>query len=189
MIFNNPKDICRYYIDAVIGEGDRAIDATVGNGNDTLKLSNAVGESGKVYGFDIQSVAIDMAKRQGYKYNNVEFIVDSHENIDRYVTEGVKAVFFNLGYLPGGDHSIMTNSDSTVTAIKKSMSLLADSGIIVIVIYRGGDTGFVECRSVIEFLKGIDYKKFNTLLFDYINRPNNPPMVAVIEKKSVNQVV
>ncbi len=33
--------------------GDRAVDATVGNGWDTLKLCELVGEKGKVYGFDI----------------------------------------------------------------------------------------------------------------------------------------
>lgn len=186
MIFNNPKDICEYYIDEVIREGDSVIDATVGNGNDTLKLSIAVGEDGVVYGFDIQKEAIESAKKQEYKYNNVKFINDSHENMDRYVNKRVKAVFFNLGYLPGGNHLISTKAETTISAIKKSMSLIGEGGIIVVVIYRGKDTGFLESNSVIEFLENIDYKGFNVLLFDYINRPNNPPKVSVIQKKSVN---
>ena len=186
MIFNNPKDICEYYIKEVIKEGDRVIDATVGNGHDTLKLSNAVGKSGLVYGFDIQKAAIESAKKQDYLYDNVKFINDSHENMDSYTNAGVKAILFNLGYLPGGDHQLSTKAETTIPAIKKSMSLIAEGGIIVIAIYRGGDTGFSESKNVIEFLKNTDYKEFNTLIFDYINRPNNPPIVSVIQKKSVN---
>ena len=64
MIFNNPSDICDFYIDKVVCEGDIVVDATVGNGNDTLKLSNAVGGKGKVYGFDIQMEAINSAKEK-----------------------------------------------------------------------------------------------------------------------------
>lgn len=186
MIFNNPSDICDYYIKEVIKEGDSVVDATVGNGNDTLKLSNAVGESGKVYGFDIQKEAIMSAKGKDYTYNNVEFFNETHSEMDRFVSGKVKAVFFNLGYLPGGDHNISTKSETTLPAIEKSMSRLLPGGIIVLVIYRGGDSGFSESESVVSYLKGIDYKQFNVLFFDYINRPKNPPMVCVIQKKSVN---
>ena len=42
--------------------GDFVIDATVGNGNDTLFLAQLVGESGKVFGFDIQEEAIERTK-------------------------------------------------------------------------------------------------------------------------------
>lgn len=61
--------------------------------------------------------------------------------------------------------------------------MLKPNGYIFIEIYRGGDSGFSESNAVLEFLKGIDYKKFNVLLTDYINRPKNPPMVCVIQKR------
>ena len=88
-----------------------------------------------------------------------------------------------MGYLPGGDHKISTKSETTLPAIEKSISLISPGGIVLLVIYRGGDTGFSESESVIEYLKNIDYKKYNVLFYDYINRPKNPPMVAVIQKK------
>ncbi|MBQ7901630.1 MAG: DUF1893 domain-containing protein, partial [Clostridia bacterium] len=172
-----------FYINSAIRKGDTVIDATVGNGNDTLKLSNAVGESGIVYGFDIQQKAIDSAKRQNYKYNNVKFINESHADMDKFVTGYVSTVMFNLGYLPGGDHSICTRSETTISALEKAMALLSPGGTIITVIYRGGDSGFGESDSVVEYLKSIDYKQFNVLFFDYINRPKNPPMVCVIQKK------
>jgi len=183
MIFNNPSDICDFYIDNVIKPGDVVIDATVGNGNDTLKLSNAVGKTGVVYGFDIQKEAIESAKQQPYKHDNLIFLNESHSCMDKHIKENVGAVFFNLGYLPGGDHSISTKCETTLPAIGKALSLLTPGGIVVLVIYRGGDSGFLESESVVNYLKTIDYKRFNVMLFDYINRPKNPPMVAVIQKK------
>ena len=39
-------------------EGDTVIDATVGNGHDTIILAHLVGDQGKVFGFDIQEQAI-----------------------------------------------------------------------------------------------------------------------------------
>lgn len=184
MFFNNPSDIFDYLL-GFLNKGDAVADATVGNGNDTLKLSNAVGKSGRVYGFDIQSAAIESAKKKEYVFENVQFINATHSDADKYIKEELAAAVFNLGYLPGGDHSIATKAESTISAIEKFMRMLKPNGYIFIEIYRGGDSGFSESNAVLEFLKGIDYKKFNVLLTDYINRPKNPPMVCVIQKKAM----
>lgn len=186
MIFNNPADICDYYIKEAVKAGDTVVDATVGNGNDTLKLSNAVGAEGLVYGFDIQRKAIESALTKEYKYKNVIFLNESHSDMDKFVKEEVSAVIFNLGYLPGGDHNISTKCETTLPAIEKSLELIKPGGVVITVIYRGGDSGFSESESVVEYMKRIDYKRFNVLFFDYINRPKNPPMVCVIQKKSIN---
>lgn len=183
MIFNNPYDICNFYIAAAVNFGDIVIDATAGNGNDTKKLSDAAGENGRVYAFDIQANAIAEAKKQEYRFSNVTFLNESHAMLDSFVKDEVSFVIFNLGYLPRGDHSIITKAESTITAVEKAMRLLRPEGVILLVIYRGGDTGFEESEAVLKYIEGIDYKKFNVLLFDYKNRPNNPPMVAVIQKK------
>ena len=183
MIFNNPSDICDFYINNILQDGDCAVDATAGNGHDTLKLSNAVGNEGQVYAFDIQERAIESAKSQNYRYNNVEFILNSHSRMDEYVSCPPKLVIFNLGYLPGGDHRLSTAGDTTTEALRKAMDLISIDGVIITVIYSGGDTGYEEKDAVIDFMKNINHKKFNTLFFDYINRPNNPPSVCVIQKK------
>lgn len=43
----------------VVRAGDVVVDATMGNGHDTLALAQLVGPSGTVYGFDIQQEAVD----------------------------------------------------------------------------------------------------------------------------------
>ena len=49
---------CARFIREQVKPGDICIDATMGNGNDTLLLSTLAGSSGKVLAFDIQESAL-----------------------------------------------------------------------------------------------------------------------------------
>jgi hypothetical protein len=111
-------------------------------------------------------------------------IMDGHQNIDHYVTKGIRAVMFNLGYLPKGDHNIGTKADTTIEALKKSMELLVAGGIIMMVIYYGGDSGFDEKEAVLEYVKTIDCRKHIVLVSDFVNQINCPPIAVCIEKFS-----
>lgn len=182
-------ELTHYYIKNTLQPGDIAIDATAGNGNDTLFMAKLVGETGKVYAFDIQPQAIENTKKLLEKNDvseRVQVICDGHQNMKNYVAETgkVKAVMFNLGYLPGGDHSVTTKTDTSSAAIQSALDLLDDEGIITIGIYYGKDTGFDEKNGVTEFLKSLDSKKYNILMHDYINRPNCPPLAAVLQTKT-----
>ena len=179
-----PQDITNFLIKNYITEGDTAIDATAGNGNDTLKLCKKVGKTGKVFAFDIQDKAIEETKKLVFEngFTNAQIIKDSHEFMDNYVHEKVRAVIFNLGYLPGGDHKLQTKGETTVEAIKKALDLICDDGFIAIMIYHGKNSGTEEKLMLTDFLKTIDHKKYTVTLHDFFNRPNNPPITAVITK-------
>jgi len=179
-----PQHITDFLIENYINEGEIVIDATAGNGNDTLKLCRKVGEKGMVYAFDIQDKAIEETKKLVFEngFLNAEIIKDSHEFMDKYINGKVKAVIFNLGYLPGGDHSLQTKGETTIEAIKKSISLLSDDGFIAIMIYYGKNSGTEEKLKVMDFLKTLDHKKHTVTIHDFYNRPNNPPITAVITK-------
>lgn len=183
MIFNNPPDILQFYINSYVRPGDTAVDATLGNGHDTKSLLEAVGESGKVYGFDIQKDAIDSTRSLIRNAANAHLILDSHTEVDKYVACKIRCAVFNLGYLPGGDHSIATKPDSSVEAIGKCIDLLDDTGFIAVTIYHGGDTGFKERDNVLEYLKTLNCRKYGVTVYSFHNRPNNPPIFAVIEKR------
>ena len=58
----------KHFILEHLGEGEVAVDFTMGNGGDTLFLSKTVGESGKVYAFDIQEEAL--ASTEAYLKSN-----------------------------------------------------------------------------------------------------------------------
>lgn len=179
-----PQDITNFLIENYLAKGDIAIDATAGNGNDTLKLCRKVGESGKVFAFDIQDKAIEETKKLIFEsgFSNAEIIKDSHEFMDKYINEKVKAVIFNLGYLPGGDHKVQTKGETTIEAIKKSLDLLCTDGFIAIMIYYGKNSGTEEKLKVMEFLKDLDHKKYTVTIHDFYNRPNNPAITALITK-------
>lgn len=181
-----PKDITGFFIDKFLKSGDRAVDATMGNGNDTVRLLKKVGENGKVFAFDIQKEALleTEKKLKELKISNYELILDSHSKIDKYINFPVSCVIFNLGYLPGGDHSISTKSKTTIPAIEKSLDLISDDGFICVTVYYGKNSGTEEKDSVLDFLKKLDHKKYTVLMFDFYNRPNNPPLTIIITKNS-----
>jgi tRNA G37 N-methylase Trm5 len=187
MILKNSLNQSHDYIKKVVKDGSITIDATAGNGNDTLFLANLVKSKGRVYSFDIQKKAINKTFEKIKKNNltkNVKLICDTHENILKYINIEVDAVMFNLGYLPGGDHSICTRFESTKVAIDSSLKILKKSGLISIVIYHGGDSGFGERNKLLEYLEIIDPEKYHVMKTEFINQINCPPILVLIEKIS-----
>ena len=55
--------LARDVLARAVRPGDAVIDATMGNGHDTLFLSEMVGKTGKVYAFDIQPEALASTER------------------------------------------------------------------------------------------------------------------------------
>lgn len=184
-MYQNAIELSHEYIERTVTFGDTVIDATAGNGNDTLFLAKLVGENGKVYAFDIQQSAIENTNRRLADASVSErctVILDGHQNMKKYVSAPVKAVMFNFGYLPGGDHSIFTVASTSVQAIKAAMELISDDGIITLAIYYGGDSGFEEHDALLEFLKTISNNEYSVLYHDFINYPNCPPLVVSITR-------
>ncbi|MTI70228.1 MAG: methyltransferase domain-containing protein [Firmicutes bacterium] len=183
----NAMDLAKNLIEEKVKRANVVLDATVGNGNDTLFLAKLVGEKGKVYGFDIQRQAINSTKEiliENNVFDRVKLIEDSHANIDIYVKEGLDLIIFNLGYLPGGNHNIITKPKSTLAAIEKGLNKLNDNGILLIVGYPGHKGGNKEIIAVKDYLKGLNQKHFTVIRTDFINQVNNPPILFAIEKKN-----
>jgi len=160
-----------------ITKNDFVVDMTVGNGNDTLFLASI---SKKVFGFDIQDVAIENTKKLLRENNvyNYELFNISHEKINDVLKEyekNIKLILFNLGYLPCGDKSITTNHKTTLNAVKNSFSMLSSNGLILIVFYPHPE-GKTEAQVVLEYLNK------NKLKYTiYKNTPNmNAPYLIVI---------
>lgn len=171
-------------LDSYISPGDICIDATMGKGNDTLFLCRKTGNEGKVIAFDIQEEALNLTKEK-LKRNLVEarLIQDGHENMGNYAEpETVQCIMFNLGYLPGGDHSLATKAESSIQAFQEGFRLLKTGGIMSICIYSGGDSGFEERDQVLEFLKNLDDRQYFIVRQDFCNKSNCPPMPVFIIK-------
>ena len=175
-----------HFIEDHVQSGDICMDATMGNGNDTALLSKLAGESGKVIAFDIQQMALDHTKERLLKEEcpfNYQLLLDSHEQMGVYAEpETVSCITFNLGYLPGGDHTKATKGESSIRAIETGLSLLKKKGLMTVCIYSGGDSGFEEKDVVLTYLKALDSKKYLVIVSEYANRPNNPPIPVLVVK-------
>ena len=144
----------------VLEHGDAAVDATLGNGHDTLFLARCVGRDGKVFGFDVQQAAVGNAGKRlddaGVDSCCYALFCESHADMALHITTKVKAVMFNLGYLPGGDKKIITQAHSTVAALSAAIESLSCGGILTVMCYPGHDGGADEADLVTNFVDELD---------------------------------
>lgn len=162
--------------------GDLAVDATAGNGQDTVFLAGLVGEKGQVFSFDIQDQAIAKTKENLIKnglLDRVQLVKDGHENITAYVKDKVSGVMFNLGYLPGSDHQIITRPQTTIEALKKALNLLVPNGLVTLVIYTGHPGGEREWLELEKYLYSLNPLDYQILLYRFLNKKNSPFLVAI----------
>lgn len=176
-------------LEAAVEEGDVTVDATVGNGHDTYVLANLVGPSGRVYGFDIQEEALEKAHLRLQESNlteRVELFLKSHDQLEAIIPaelhKKVKAAIFNLGYLPGGDKTIVTTPDSSISAVKQLLTIMPAGAIIVLVVYHGHPEGQIERDQLIQYVRTIDQKRAQVLQYQFLNQINHAPFVIAIEK-------
>ncbi|SEO72591.1 Putative rRNA methylase [Amphibacillus marinus] len=169
--------------------GEIVVDATCGNGHDTIVLCKATGPNGKVYAFDVQKAAIEntQALLDANNITHAELIHDSHHHVDRYLKEEqdlLAGAIFNLGYLPGSNKSVITKPEYTLEAINKMLALLKVGGVIVCVVYYGHPGGQEEKDALINKLGQLNQKKYQVLQYGFINQRNHPPFIIAIEKKN-----
>lgn len=135
--------------------GQKVIDATAGNGQDTLFLAQTVGAAGLVYAFDIQEKALQETKKlleKNHCLQQVKLIHAGHEKIGKYVQEPVQAIIYNLGYLPGGNKEIITKGETTLLSLQQGMELLSAGGVISLIVYPGHPGGKQEADLIEEYV-------------------------------------
>ncbi len=166
--------------------GDRAIDATMGNGHDTLNLCRLVGESGHVDAFDVQAEAVEKTRRlleaEGLS-GRASLLHTGHEHIADCVALPVRAAVFNLGWLPGSDKAVRTRLGTTLPAIRQALDLLLPYGILTVCCYPGHPEGQEELIGINEELRSLP-KRYNVLRQDFINAAEGAPVCFIVQKQS-----
>ena len=181
-LLESSTSMAKYICDNYVNENSIVIDATCGNGNDTLYFAK---KCKRVYGFDIQSEALvntsKLLDKEGV--DNVTLICDSFVNMAEYIKEESDLIIFNLGYLPGGDKNVTTKSDETLKALDCSLNLLKCGGVLCVVVYWGHPEGKKEKEAVMQFCSNLDNHKFHSVLISKTNQENCPPQIVLIHKK------
>ena len=168
----------KHFILQHLGEGEVAVDFTMGNGNDTLFLSKTVGESGRVYAFDIQEDALTSTRARLVSEGapeNYTLICASHHRVKEFVSEPIKAGMFNLGYLPGsGRKAVTTMRETTLPAVEAAIELLAPDGVLIVAIYPGHEEGALEGAALREYFASLSRFRICASEFRILNSPTSP---------------
>jgi len=142
----------------VLSPGDLAIDATCGNGHDTVQLARLVGPRGSVVAIDVQADALAETRHrleaEGMADNRVRFIHGCHTTIGGHVAPATAALaMFNLGYLPGGDRALTTDASTTSAALDAAAHALRPGGLLLVTCYSGHPEGAHEAETVATWMK------------------------------------
>ncbi|WP_294523329.1 class I SAM-dependent methyltransferase [uncultured Anaerovibrio sp.] len=159
------------------------VDATSGAGKDTLYLARHKRPDAHIYAFDVQPMAMLQTKKTTEEYRDeITYVLDSHENISQVIREKLDLVVFNLGYLPGGDHSITTVPEVTVKAVEKAMEQLAVNGVISIMVYPGHPAGKEEGVHLLILLEELPKEDYSVVKCQLSNHDETAPYLYLIEK-------
>ncbi|MDG3142168.1 class I SAM-dependent methyltransferase [Streptococcus suis] len=186
-VMKRPLELSHDFLAEVLDTNSITVDATMGNGNDTLFLAQ---HSQQVYAFDIQEEALKKTQQRLTEagVSNARLILDGHEHLGQYVTRPLRAAIFNLGYLPSADKSITTQAQTTLEALEQVLSLLEVGGRVSLMIYYGHEGGEMEKDAVLAFVRQLNQKSYTVMLYQALNQVNTPPFLVMIEKVSRPQI-
>ena len=173
----------------VLSRGDHVIDATCGNGHDTLYLAKSVDleRGGKIFAFDIQEKALLATKKRLTAHfsekiveKNVCFLKQCHSTFP-LMERGVKLIVYNLGYLPGGGNKMLTTCvPTTLKSLASALNMICFKGVLSVMCYPGHSEGKRELKAVLRFCKALDPKKYFVENHSIFNK-NNSPVLFIIK--------
>lgn len=186
-LLRGPVPLSHLIIRQFVTTGAHVVDATCGNGHDTLLLAERAGPTGRVWAFDIQTGAIEATAARldaaGYR-GRVDLVQAGHESMTEHCPGPVRAVVFNLGYLPGSDRTVITRPDSTLTGVDQSLSILEPGGITAITLYPGHAGGGQESNLLEARLAQLSPAGFHVWRMAQTNAPGSAPYLILIQKAS-----
>ncbi|MCB1112242.1 MAG: class I SAM-dependent methyltransferase [Chlamydiales bacterium] len=190
LLFQSHIDLAHTYWEKALCENDIAIDATCGNGYDTLFLAKLLKE-GTLYGLDIQLTAIEATRSHLQEqlgsevFHRVKLIHGCHSVFSKEIdNESVQLIVYNLGYLPGGDKSKTTKQDSTLISLNQAMTLLKPGGLISITCYPGHPEGKREEEGILNFASSLNPRCWSCCHHRWCNRKASPSLLLI--QRSVN---
>lgn len=174
--------------------GDGVIDATCGNGHDTLKLCELAltPDKGYVYAFDIQPQAIIKTKERLLEklptaiYERVHFIPRCHSSLEYDFPIPIRLIVYNLGYLPGSDKQLTTLIKTTLQSLTSAQKILSDGGVISITCYPGHLEGAREEELLLQIAKDLPFPAWTSCHYRWLNRDRSPSLLLL--KKNASNI-
>ncbi|MGB0743413.1 MAG: tRNA (mnm(5)s(2)U34)-methyltransferase [Opitutales bacterium] len=176
-------------LEVVLRPGDTAVDATAGNGHDTLAMAKLVGSTGKVIAIDLQAAAIESTcsrLEEAGQLSQCELIEGDHAEVFNELLAkyrgGISAITFNLGYLPGSDKALTTSPEKTLRALDAAQALLKPGGILLVTAYRGHPGGRDEAKQVAQWMGTLSGNHWHTEVREPLteNKESFPPILWIV---------
>ena len=180
---SNVLNLVKTAIEPALKRARIVVDATAGNGHDTLFLAEHTADNAKIYAFDIQETALNNTRAITAEYaERIAYVLASHDKIAELVSEPIDVAMFNLGYLPGEEHCITTKVESTMAAVRQVLDKLSCNGVCVVVAYPGHETGAQEAASLEKFFAVLSKKNYTVGCYRLLNHARTAPYAYVVEK-------
>lgn len=192
-LFQSHLDLAHTYWSQIVQKGDLVIDATSGNGHDTLKLCQLALsiDKGKVYAFDIQSQAIESTDH----FLNVHLARELKSRVElrqcchstfpvEILLQSIKLIVYNLGYLPGGNKAQTTQIETTMTSLRQALKLLQPGGAISITCYPGHTEGAREQAAILDYSSCLPPQEWSCCHHVWLNRQHAPSLIIIQHRLS-----
>ena len=180
---SNVLNLVKTAIEPALKNAQIVVDATAGNGHDTLFLAEHTPANAKIYAFDIQETALTHTRAMTAEYaERIDYVLASHDKIAELVSEPIDVAMFNLGYLPGERHCVTTKVESTMAAVRQVLAKLSCNGVCVVVAYPGHEAGVQEAADLEDFFTVLPKKDYTVGCYRLLNHARTAPYAYVVEK-------
>ncbi|MBQ6583012.1 MAG: class I SAM-dependent methyltransferase [Mogibacterium sp.] len=188
---------CHMLLRPHLHTGDLVVDCTAGNGHDTRFLARCVGPRGKVLAFEIQEQAANkLRKKIAKEYPQVMVVCGNFTSLEEVLRdsaggEGVipepAVIVYNLGWLPGGDHSFTTKAEETIASVRQALRLVKPEGVVSIITYPGHEEGLREEREITALLSELPSDEYEALTIRQTNRGINCPVQHIVLRRRLQE--
>ena len=179
--------LCHEFLEAHLTPGGLFLDATCGNGNDTLFLCRLAGQNGRVLGMDIQPQAAAntnaLLAANGMAAIGRAECCDHRELLRFAPPDSADCVMFNFGWLPGAAHDVHSTADSTLPALQAGLDALKPGGVLAAVLYSGKVIGNAEKKAAAEFFRSLPLADYTVLICEFANWADTAPLPCFVIKR------
>ena len=167
------------------------LDATLGQGKDSLYLAQTTTlQNRKLFAVDIQQESLEVSQLAFEKelpsaaLEKIHLIQSCHSDLDFASMSPLVLIVYNLGYLPGGDKSITTQTATTLKSIELALTAVVRSGMITITCYPGHAEGKTELIKLHDFLWNLPKKNWSVAHIQFAQENSSAPTLWIIQRSN-----
>lgn len=114
----------------------------------------------------------------------VQLYATCHSEMEQVVPRSatVRVVAFNLGYLPGGDKTMITKPETTLLGMEAATRIVVAGGVISMLVYVGHPGGMEEYEMVEAFASGLPVDTWICCKLQMLNRPLAPILFLLCKR-------